>query len=318
MNKTKLRIFFEDISDIAIKAFNADNCFFLASAISYYALFSMLPLMIVLVSIFGKLLGSNEQMMAKLIEFFRQAIPFSSPEVIANLTGLVTLHSAMSFFGILVLLWSGDYVINSMEYSLNIVFKTRKFRKFILSKLISLGLMALLGLAIVFSIFVTAAINAIQQGYTVVLGFDLGAYIPTGMGIGVIMPVLALMLLFAGIITILPNTRIKFTYAIMGGGIFAVLWIIAKEVFAWYIRNFGKFNVFYGSIGALVIVILWIYYSFTILLLCAELVSIMQRKWEIRLEKGFVALMDKEEIVKKESVEASGKKDTDWEKWEEQ
>ena len=80
---------------------------------------------------------------------------------------------------------------------------------------------------------------------------------------------------------------ICFHYALAGGVICAFLCEVAKHFFTWYIRTYGRYSMIYGSIEAIVILVLWTFYSACILLFCAEVVSAYQRRDITLLAQAF-------------------------------
>jgi YihY family inner membrane protein len=86
----------------------------------------------------------------------------------------------------------------------------------------------------------------------------------------------------------IPNTSISSRHALAGGASCAFLFELAKHFFTWYIGRSSQYNVIYGSLEAIVILVVWAFYSSSILLFCAEVVSAYRRRDVTLLEKAFL------------------------------
>ena len=72
--------------------------------------------------------------------------------------------------------------------------------------------------------------------------------------------------------------RVRLRYALWGGVLFAILWMVAMQLFGYYIKHFANYSLTYGSLAAAITVVVWIYYSSFVLLLCAEFTDILQKR----------------------------------------
>jgi len=106
--------------------------------------------------------------------------------------------------------------------------------------------------------------------------------------VGYLFPYLVLALAFTVIYRIIPNTSISFRHALAGGVSCAFLFELAKHFFTWFVVRSPKYNVIYGSMEAIVILVVWVFYSSIILLFCAEVVSAYRRKDITLLGKAFL------------------------------
>ena len=77
---------------------------------------------------------------------------------------------------------------------------------------------------------------------------------------------------------VFPHARVGWREAFIGGCVGAVLWELARRFFLWYLANLAQFYVVYGSLGALVAVMVWIYMSATIFLYAAECVVLLRQR----------------------------------------
>jgi membrane protein len=106
--------------------------------------------------------------------------------------------------------------------------------------------------------------------------------------VGYLLPYLVLALAFTAIYKIIPNTSISFRHALAGGASCSFLFEVVKHFFTWYLGRSQHYSVIYGSLEAIVILVVWAFYSSSVLLFCAEVVSAYRRRDITLLEKAFL------------------------------
>jgi len=109
-----------------------------------------------------------------------------------------------------------------------------------------------------------------------VWGIDISYYITKSISFKYFLPVVIMVIAVAFIFKIFAGRNIKLRHAVLASIIFSVLWETAKHLFALYLTHFGSFNMMYGSLGAIMIMLLWIFYSAIILLFSAEIISCLR------------------------------------------
>ena len=171
--------------------------------------------------------------------------------------------------GVITLLVTASGVFGEMQSSLNVIWKAKPegstISRLVRARAASLGLVAALGFLLMVSLVMSAAITA--------LGTFINAYLPFG---GFILSVLnvvisfaLLSVLFAAIYKVLPDRRLVWRDVWVGAAITAALFTVGKSLIGWYIGSSAVASS-YGAAGALIIVLLWVYYSSEIFLLGAE------------------------------------------------
>ena len=103
-----------------------------------------------------------------------------------------------------------------------------------------------------------------------------------------LLPYLVTVIFFSIVYRVIPTAKIKFSLALAGGAIFALLMEIAKQFFTWYISNYTRYDVIFGSLEAVVILIIWVFYVALIFLFCAEIMSSYQRRDILLLERAML------------------------------
>jgi membrane protein len=254
--------------------FQKDECGQLAAALSYYATFSVFPLLILVLGGVGFFLGpatpaqeqillaftrsvSGGEVLVGTLETLLTAVAEQSGE--ATLVGLVTLLIGTSgVFGQLDLTFNKIWNIPEPAASRGIV---ELIRRALGKRLFAFGISLAAGLLLVLSLVLTAVTNAGLQGATTLLGIPQGALATTISFLGQLLVTLAVnALIFALLFKYLPATRVAWGDVWAGALSSAVVWEIAKQLLAFYI-GWSRFSSAYGAISTLLVAMAWIYFS---------------------------------------------------------
>lgn len=252
------------------RIFQKNDCLTSAAAISFYAFFSLIPLMFVMTAGVGFLIGTSPDLQERVIGMVRESVPYLSPRFIADLKELSVNWKAFGWLGLVTLVSGAQLVIGAAAKALMRIFETGDKFGFFRKKVINLLGVLLVILAALASIAFTAASYYLEAIEVDILGLG---YIYTFFII-LLTRFVAPFLLVSGIVAIVfrllagPNLNIR--CAFFGSALFAVLWELAKQLFALYVANFQSYNKFYGSIGTLMILLMWIFYSANIFLFAAS------------------------------------------------
>jgi membrane protein len=101
-------------------------------------------------------------------------------------------------------------------------------------------------------------------------------------------PYLIMVFFFYFVYRIIPADKIRSNVALGGSVLFALLMEIAKQLFTWYLANYTRYNIIFGSLGTIVILVIWAFYVALIFLFCAEFMSSYQRRDMILLERAML------------------------------
>ncbi len=263
----------------AVKAFSADNCSQRAAALSYYVLFSLFPLSIFSVGILGLVL-KDTKLQTDVVNQIMQNIPLSADKGRNDVSDALahvarTQSSAIGIFGLLGLAWSGSAVFGVLRSSLNAVFRAATPRPVLVQKLVDLGIVASLAPFFILSIAATSTLRLARRTSEELPVLGLA---PHALGIGwwaasLILPTLVSCGAFFLVYWLVPTRRLQPRHILPGAVLAAVLFEAVKIGFSVYLENFSNYDVVFGSLGAIVAFLFWIYLSANILLLGAELSS---------------------------------------------
>lgn len=262
-----------------VSEFSDDNCSQMAAAISYYVLFSLFPLLIFSVGILGLVL-QDSSLQRDLVDVVLEYIPLSQDrgrnDVEQAVRGVAGVGSgALGILGLIGMAWSGSNMFGVIRRSLNIAYDLELHRPLIRQKLLDLSMaIAFLPLFIA-SLAATASIRAarraseevpvVQEG-SEALGF---AWEVLPLLVPVAMSFCAFMFLY----WVVPATKARPRDVWLGALVAALLFEASKVGFSIYVENFGNYNVVFGSLGAVVAFLFWVYISGNILLFGAEIAS---------------------------------------------
>jgi membrane protein len=267
-----------------------DNLTDWAAALTFFAVLSIGPALVVLVSLLG-LLGEHPKTTNALLDIVRQlgqqdaAKTLQGP--IENLTKQGSGAGVALVIGLAGALWSASGYVGAFMRASNSIYEIKEGRGFlklrplqIAMTAVGLIVVAILGVSLVITGPVAQAIgNVIGLGDTAVLAWNIGKW-PVMLAL--------VMTMFAGLYYLAPNVKQPGFRWITPGGIAAVLaWVVASGAFALYVSYFGKYDKTYGSLAGVVVFLLWLWISNLALLFGAELDAELERERELR--KGMPA-----------------------------
>jgi membrane protein len=261
----------------SLKEYQNDNLQDLAAALTYYGIQSIFPAMLVLVSLLG-LLGTSATQ--PVITGLGKSAPGAVRSIVVTaLHHLQHSHSAagtLAIVGIVLGLWSASGYVAAFMRASNVIYDVPEGRPFWMTVPIRL--------AVTLAVLVLLVLSAL----IVVLTGSLASKVGHGLGIGSAAvtawdiakwPVLLIIvsIMFAILYWASPNARQGFRWVSPGGVLAVVLWLIASGLFALYVANFGHYNKVYGSLGGVIIFLIWMWISNIAVLLGAEFNAELER-----------------------------------------
>ncbi|WLR48645.1 YihY/virulence factor BrkB family protein [Halobacillus litoralis] len=254
-----------------IAEFQKDNIPLLGAAQAYYYLLAIVPLLILVLSILPYLNIDAETA----IQAMSNVIPSDTAQVFReNIVAVVEQPSGgLLTVGILGTLWSASNGINAFIQSSNLAYNVEETRSFIkvrlLSIVLTIGMILAIIVALVLPVFGQVLIDMINlPSQTAVLL----QVLRWTLSIVVIGTVLMALYHFA------PNKNIPFKHILHGAVITAVLWQLISLAFSFYVSNFGNYSATYGSLGGIIILMLWFFLTGIILMVGAEINVIYHRR----------------------------------------
>ncbi len=259
----------------ALKKFDQDHGFFLSSGITFNLLICLIPLTLLLLALLGTYLYSYREVLNHIRRYLENAFPSLDPRIMNNILRIIRDRKMVGVLGIGGLVWTSTWVFSSLRTALNIVFQAREGRGILRGKGIDLLMILLAGIFLFLSMVLTSVMTFVQ-GYrsspilnmVPIIRFILKYVIPF---------FFTFWMCFL-IYKIIPSKKIYFKIALQAAFFTSLLWEVAKHLFGWYVLHLGKFSMVYGSLSALAIFFLWIYYSSVILILGGEVAFLLEKK----------------------------------------
>lgn len=243
--------------------------------LSYYFIFSLFPFLFFLASLTAYLpMGKSVQLM---LDRIRPVLPQQALEVIdQHLTSLVTeTRPKLLTFGILFTLYSASRGVDAVRKGLNLAYDVKETRPMWKTELAAFGATLLGAVLVLFGI--TALVAGGDAGWWLSrqLGFET-AYVFVWRWLRWPVTAAVIMLASALVYYSLPNVKQKFKYITPGSVVGTLIWLAATWGFSQYVGHFGTYNVTYGSIGGVIILMTWLFISGFIFLMGGEINAILE------------------------------------------
>jgi len=250
-----------------------------AAALSFYVVLSIIPLIFVMVSVGSYIVGSTNNFFYYIISILKQFIPDLSAAIVNDIRNLLEKRNTIGIIGFLFLLFASDLAVLEAKRSLDVIFRLEKRKNPLFVKGESTILILISGIIIAFLFILNPIFKMLIKLNLPVLSTTL--YIIAQIVSSRIFVLFTIFLLFTSAYYFLPSKRIEGKYILMAGGITTGLWTIVRVLFAWYLKYHSNINLVYGSLTAIIVTILWVYYTSLIFLFSAEFVSSLKEKREM-------------------------------------
>jgi membrane protein len=242
-----------------------------AATLSYYTLFSIFPFLISLI-VAGSFFLEREEVYQRVQEFIVQAFPASQSLILDNIDTVLTLRGTVGTVGLIGLVWSATGLFSNLIFSINRAWPYTRPRNFLRKRLAGLGVATSLALLLGLSVITTTVVNLFLRLDFLQYGLAALGDLPVRSMLTRLLSWLMKGLIFFAIYMWAPNTRVPIRAAAWGAAIAATGWDIATAAFTWYLTSgIPRFEVVYGSLGTVVVLMLWIYIGALVVLFGAHL-----------------------------------------------
>lgn len=264
-----------------------------AAVLGFYLMLAIFPAMIFVMAVIPYLPIAHVDQ--AIMDLLRQALPRSAADMFTGVVEEVTSQprGGLLSFGLAAALWATSSGMYAIMQQLNITYDVKESRGFVKARLIAIGL------SVLFAVLVLGGFSLI------VLGGQIQDWLGSRFGFGdwllaffVVFRwaiiVLGLLLAFALIYYLAPDVEQRFVFITPGSVVGVVLLVIASVGFAWYATNFGNYSATYGSIGAVIVLMLWLYIAGLMILGGSEVNALIEHHSAEGKEKGEHAPGDQE------------------------
>lgn len=263
--KTDLKTFLKRLYQ---KALFEEDILSTAAQVAFYFSFALFPLLLFLFSLFGIILESADDFRAELFFYLRQIMPYAAFELVQKTIEEVTKNSSGGklTIGLLIALWSASAGIDSLRIALNSVYNLEEKRSWWKTKLLALVMTFSL------TLLITIACGIVFYGWKFIsLGLNtinLPISSPFILIVLQWITVLIVLLIIYGLLyNFLPMHKPhKWVWVTPGSVTGIILWLTASYSFRLYLSYFNSYDKTYGSLGAVIILMLWLYMTALVIL----------------------------------------------------
>ena len=259
----------------ALKKFNKDHGFFLSSGVTFNLLICLIPLILLFLALLGTYLYGSREVLNHIRGYMENAFPSLDPKLMNSLLRIIRHRKIVGVLGIGGLVWASTWVFSSLRIALNVVFQTREGRGILRGKGIDLLMILLAGIFLLVSMMLTSGVTLVQS---IRSSFFLDMVPIIRFILRYVLSFLFTFWMCFLIYKVVPNRKIRFRTAFQAALFTSLLWEVAKQLFGWYVLHLGGFSIIYGSLSALAVFFLWIYYSSVILILGGEVAFLLENE----------------------------------------
>lgn len=244
-----------------------DNIKVPAGHLAYVTLLSIVPCLAVIFYMLSAFPMFSE--LNKIIEdlIYHNFIPTSGDAIKEHMTGFIENTKKMSMMGIASLIVIALLLISTIDQTINRIWRCTNKRSTVQAFTIYWTILSLGPIIIGASIALSSYLFTSFQ--------DTGGLSFAQKLLG-LMPFIFAWLAFAGVYTLVPHQRVRFRYALIGGFVASLLFSLATDLFTLYITNFPSQQIIYGALAVIPILFLWIYFSWLIVLIGAEVTATVE------------------------------------------
>ena len=311
MPHTKKKNFIFNIWPVLKKSgieFFSDSDLKFAASLSFYTIFALPPLLIIIIALSGVFFGAEAvrgEIYGQISQLVGKDAALQIQEIIKN-AALSHDTFVATTIGVVTLIFGASGVFGEIQDSINLIWGIRAkpkrgLFKLLRNRLISFSMIAVLGFLLLVSLILNALLDALSnklQGYFP----HLSVYLFHIINIGFLFSVITV--LFAIIFKTLPDGKVNWKDAFIGSIFTAILFMLGKSALGFYL---GKSSIVstYGAAGSLIVILLWIYYSALVLYFGAEFTKVYAYTFGNKITPNDYAVYVEKQEVEKEVLKKS-------------
>jgi membrane protein len=270
----------------AALAFKRNQGLLLSGAVAYYTLLSIVPMSLITLVALSHFIDEH-----RLIRILSTYLAMLVPGYAATLTEQVRVfienRETVGIVGFLFMLFFSTIAFSMLERAISVIFfrhMRHRRRNFLASAVIPYLYICLISLGMLLVSLVAAAIDTLKSSQMTIFGLSLSLEGSTALALRAL-GIIGEILMFTSLYLVMPEVRIEFRHALIGGIIAAVLWEITRRILVWYYGVLSMVNVIYGSIATAVVALVSIEVAVLILLFGAQVIAelgVKQGKTSVR------------------------------------
>ena len=261
-----------------IRSFRANQGLLLAGAVAYYALLSIVPLLILTVIALSHFIDQGELLLT-LGRYLEWLVPGQSTAIVAELAGFLARREVMGWVLLVSMLFFSSLAFTVLENAMSVIFFHRvviRRRHFLVSALIPYIYILCLGVGMLLVTLVAGSLQTVGQEQVEFLG---RTWSLTGLS-GVLLYLLGLtgeVFVVASVYLVMPVGRLSYRHALLGAVTAAGLWELSRHALVWYFATLSQISTVYGSLTTAIAVLLSLEVGAALLLFGAQVISEYER-----------------------------------------
>jgi membrane protein len=261
-----------------LKNFRANQGLLLAGAVAYYALLSVVPLLILTVIALSHVVDQGE-LLSTLGRYLEWLMPGQSQAIVDELANFLAHRDVIGWVLFATMLFFSSLAFTVLENAMSVIFLHRvavRRRRFIVSALLPYLYILCLGFGLLIVTLVAGSLQAIGEESVRLFGREWSL---SGVS-GLLLYLLGLageIFVLTSVYMVMPVGRLHWRHALIGGATAALLWEITRHLLVWYFSTLSQVNVVYGSLTTAIVVLLSLEIAATLLLLGAQVISEYER-----------------------------------------
>lgn len=259
--------------------FGRHNIMSLSASLSFYALFALIPLMLLIFFLLSHLVYSSDYAIVKMAILMGNLIPDLSSKIMTEVYNATQTKAAWGAIGLLVLLWSITPLASAMRASFYTIAATSEAPSFVAKKV--KDVVSVLGILILFFLFTAAGFVLENVVRFLAIHFSASQLNL----IGVAFTLIITTALIATFYRIFFPMRVALIHLLIGALVTSSLWLLMRPAFALFLSINQNYGAIFGSMKALFVSITWVYLNFAVFLLGTELIATLRKK-DVLLLKG--------------------------------
>lgn len=263
-----------------LQSFSEEDSSKTAAAMAYYTLFSLFPLLIVMVTVISYFV-SPDQTNELLNQLLTGAIPVSEELLTKNITRIFEVRNSVGVIGTVGFFWSSSRAFYLLVDGVNRAWAADERRPFFQKRLFGLAIVVVLIIVLIVFMFSSSIFNILLKSQPAGvqirgwLGFDFWS-IAAQSGNWI-----APFLFFVSLYHWVSPGEVPWKVSIGASGLTTIIWRMASNVFKWYLGSgFSRYEFIFGSLSAIVVLLFWIYISSVIIFFGAHLTSVLTKEVE--------------------------------------
>jgi membrane protein len=270
-----------DLLSETYKEWRKDNAQTLGAALAFYTTFSLAPLLIIVIAIFGVILG-KETVQVEILRRAQELIGAQGAAAVKMMIGAAYRPGTglpATIIGILVILVGSTSALVMLTHSLNIIWGARPNSRaavwtLVKERLLSFAMILVIGLLLVLSFLLSIVLSFLTGFFQNLLPVP-----PFFIEVcDFVLSFLLITLLFAVVYKVLPDVKIAWTDVWVGSAITALLFTVGKFLFGMYLAR-SSIRSAYGAASSLAVILMWVYYSAQVFLVGAELTQVYANRY---------------------------------------